>query len=155
MNDTYTFEQNLKAAEILITKVLCTMIEHMVHAICLIALASYNLGRLIGKYYYEQTESIRAVKLIAANLQTTDEVTNVKPYDPWMDTFEMFEEEIDEYCEKVRNLHKIHGLETQYLLPPADVTSLGYKAPKKGRCRKGYRRIDGMCVPISSLTVTK
>ena len=145
----YTFEQKLEAAEIIVTKVLTTVVKHLIHAIFLIALAAYNLGKLVGKYYYKETESIKAVKCIAANIHTTDEEMDV--YDPWMDTITTFEEEIDEYCEKVRHVSKIHDLETQYLLPPADEPSLGYNAPKRGRCRKGYRRIGNRCVPINAL----
>lgn len=144
----YTFEQNLNAAETIVTKALCTAVEHLVHVICLIALFAYNLGKFIGQIYYEQTESVRAAQQIAASLHTTDAEMNVEqePTDLWTETVEMFEQEIDEYCEKVRNVSKIHDLETQFLLMPAKSEVTSYDAPAKGRCRKGYRRIGNKCV---------
>ena len=142
----YTFEQKLNAIETIVSKALCVAITVIVHLICLMALASYNLGKKVGEWYYAETESLRAVKAIAEHMSSVETNVEEEIVSDTNDLWEQMETEFDELESKVHTFAKIRDLESQFANNVPALTGDYYDAPTKGRCRKGYRRVGNVCM---------
>lgn len=151
----YTFEQQLNAAEEIVTRIAVALTKGFVHIVFLAILGIYNLGRFVGRMYHKhmKDESLEAVKLIAAaveNHETTTESNDevADPTDLWL---QAMDEGIAAFEDRACTIGGIQN-DSEYQihhtieLPCATAFKAPYYDWKAGRCKKGYRKVGNQCV---------